>query len=92
MIVNRPELSVKQELMPSGTREQLHFHKQATQYFYVLSGIASFYLDDEKFILEREQGIRVTPYSKHYIANESELPLELMVISQPSTNYDRINL
>ncbi len=92
VLVNKPELSVKQEKMPVGTKERLHFHKIATQYFYMLSGSATFYLDNEKHILNAEQGIEVTPYTKHYIANESNSEVEFLVISRPSTNYDRINL
>lgn len=29
-------LSIKQERMPSGTREKLHFHTNAQQFFFVL--------------------------------------------------------
>lgn len=85
-------LSVKQERMPPGSREQWHFHQKATQFFYILEGRATFYIGDSVSIVAAGQGITVLPVSHHYIANESEAVLEFLVISQPSTQLDRINL
>ncbi|WP_415329071.1 cupin domain-containing protein [Chryseobacterium sp. MMS23-Vi53] len=85
-------LSIKQEVMPSGTAEKLHFHNSAEQFFYVLKGEAVFYIDDEKFSLKPGESISVLPKSKHYISNESENDLEFLVISNPSTNNDRIEV
>lgn len=82
-------LSVKQEIMPSGTAEKLHFHREAEQYFYILKGEAVFYIDEEKFSVKAGESITVLPKSKHYISNESEEELEFLVVSSPSTNNDR---
>ncbi|WBV61933.1 cupin domain-containing protein [Chryseobacterium camelliae] len=82
-------LSVKQEIMPSGTAEKLHFHKQAEQFFYILKGEAVFYIDEEKISIKAGESITVLPKSKHYISNESEEELEFLVVSAPSTNNDR---
>jgi mannose-6-phosphate isomerase-like protein (cupin superfamily) len=43
-LVDRPELSVKQERMPPHTSEAEHFHRQARQFFFILSGTAVFEL------------------------------------------------
>ena len=83
------KLSVKQEIMPSGTSEKLHFHEFAEQFFYILKGEAVFYINDEKFSLKAGESITVLPKSKHYISNESMEDLEFLVISNPSTNNDR---
>jgi mannose-6-phosphate isomerase-like protein (cupin superfamily) len=85
-------LSVKQESMPSYTKEQLHFHTQAQQFFYILKGIATFYVDNEKVIVSEQKGLLVSAKTKHYIANETTQTLEFLVISQPSTNNDRIEI
>jgi len=82
-------LSVKQESMPSATREKLHFHTNAQQFFFILSGTATFYLEGEPIVVAKEQGILIQPGEKHYIANESDSQLEFLVISQPTTNDDR---
>jgi mannose-6-phosphate isomerase-like protein (cupin superfamily) len=84
-------LSVKQENMPAGTKEKLHFHKNAQQFFFVLNGSATFYVDEKKAILNEQQGLLIDKNSNHYIANESSEPLQFLVISQPSTDNDRVN-
>lgn len=82
-------LSVKQEIMHSGTAEKLHFHHHAEQFFYILKGEAVFYINDEKYSVKAGESISNLPKSKHYISNESESNLEFLVISNPSTNNDR---
>jgi mannose-6-phosphate isomerase-like protein (cupin superfamily) len=64
-------LSVKQENMPSSTREKLHLHNNAQQFFYILKGSATFYLNDVKTIVTEQKGILIEPKTKHYIANET---------------------
>ncbi|KMQ59336.1 cupin [Chryseobacterium angstadtii] len=85
-------LSVKQEKMPSGTAEKLHFHKMAEQVFYILKGEAVLYIDHEKFTVKAGESITVQPESKHYISNELNEELEFLVISGPSTHNDRFEI
>jgi mannose-6-phosphate isomerase-like protein (cupin superfamily) len=85
-------LSVKQESMPSSTREKLHFHNNAQQFFYILKGSATFYLNDIKTIVNEQKSMLIEPKTKHYIANETDEQLEFLVISQPTTNNDRITI
>jgi mannose-6-phosphate isomerase-like protein (cupin superfamily) len=82
-------LSVKQESMPGGTREKLHFHTHAQQFFFILKGTATFYIDNEKLIVAGQKGLLIQPKAKHYIANETNERLDFLVISQPATNNDR---
>ncbi|WP_428070462.1 cupin domain-containing protein [Chryseobacterium gambrini] len=89
ILKNDGKLSVKQEIMPSGTSEKLHFHHFAEQFFYILKGKAVLFIDDEKLSVKGGESITITPKSKHYIANESDEDLEFLVISSPSTDNDR---
>ncbi|TCK85257.1 cupin domain-containing protein [Albibacterium bauzanense] len=82
-------LSVKQENMPSRTKEKLHFHTNAQQFFFILKGSATFYIDDNKIIVVEQKGILIHPKTEHYIANETDEQLDFLVISQPTTNNDR---
>lgn len=82
-------LSVKQENMPGGAKENLHFHKNAQQFFFILKGTATFYLYDKIVILTEQKGILIKPKTKHYIVNETNESLDFLVISQPTTNDDR---
>lgn len=85
-------LSIKQESMPAFTREKLHFHTTAQQFFYILKGSATFYLDENKIIVTEQKGILIQPKTKHYIANETTEQLDFLVISQPTTNSDRTTI
>lgn len=85
-------LSIKHEKMPKDTKEKLHFHSKATQFFFVLKGAATFYQDNKKEIIGPQQGLLVQPRTQHYIANETTEPIEFLVISQPGTDNDRINI
>ncbi len=83
-------LIVKQEMMPANTKEQLHFHQKAEQFFYVLKGSATFFLEGEKFEISENQGISVKSKQKHFIANHSSDDLEFLVISTSATDNDRV--
>ncbi|HRH46809.1 MAG TPA: cupin domain-containing protein [Pyrinomonadaceae bacterium] len=92
VFVDSAVLSVKQEKMPSGTREKLHFHSQAQQFFFILKGSATFYLEGEKVEVSAQKGLLIKPNTKHFIANETDESLEFLVISQPTTNNDRTTI
>ncbi|NIF03828.1 cupin domain-containing protein [Chryseobacterium sp. Tr-659] len=85
-------LSVKQEKMPAGTSEKLHFHKLAGQFFYILKGNAMLYIDDERFQMKQGESISIEPGSKHFISNESNEEIEFLVISNPPADQDRIEI
>ena len=85
-------LSVKSEKMPPKTKEVLHFHMKAQQFFYILKGVASFHIEDKVFQVEENQGIEITAGKKHFIANNSLEDLEFLVISQPDTKEDRFSV
>ncbi|HCR77412.1 MAG TPA: cupin domain-containing protein [Chryseobacterium sp.] len=89
ILKNDGKLSIKQDIMPSGTSEKLHFHHFAEQFFYILKGKAVFFIDDEKLSVKSGESITIPPKYKHYIANESDEDLEFLVISSPSTDNDR---
>ena len=85
-------LSVKQETMPAGTKEKLHFHSISQQFFFMLKGTGTFYIDNEKIVVDENKGLLISPYAKHFIANETNETIEFLVISQPSTANDRVNV
>lgn len=91
-LVDKKNLSVKLETMPPGTKEKLHFHKKAQQFFFILKGEAVFYIAEKQEILKEKEGILIEPGTEHFIANESEKELEFLVVSQPTTAEDRTNI
>ncbi|RYU95224.1 cupin domain-containing protein [Emticicia agri] len=92
VLVDSAGLSVKQEAMPGGTREKLHFHTKAQQFFFILKGTATFYPAGEKILVSEQKGLLIKAGTEHYIANETNELLEFLVISQPTTNNDRTTL
>jgi mannose-6-phosphate isomerase-like protein (cupin superfamily) len=85
-------LSVIQERMPPGTGEQLHYHHNAQQVFYILSGTATFEVEGEQKIVQANQSIHITPNTKHRILNNGDADLHFLVISEPKAHGDRVNL
>ncbi|HBU78826.1 MAG TPA: cupin domain-containing protein [Muricauda sp.] len=85
-------LSVIEELMPPNTSEVKHYHSMAQQFFYILKGEAVFELKNGIVrVLERE-GIHIAPKSVHQIRNEGKVDLEFLVISEPTSRGDRIEI
>ena len=76
--------------MPPNTKERWHYHDKAQQFFYILSGIASFELEDQMIEVESGTGFQVLPGIKHRIRNLQANDLEFLVISQPTTKGDRV--
>ncbi|TNE73602.1 cupin domain-containing protein [bacterium] len=92
ILSSNPHLSVKQELMPPQTREQNHLHQFAQQTFYILSGTANMHTENSVFELVKGDSLTIPPKTAHFIENLRDEPLEFLVISQPDTALDRINL
>ncbi len=78
--------------MPAGTSEKLHFHAKALQFFYILSGIASFSVEGKSYEVVAGKGIRIEPKQIHQIINNSNNILEFIVVSSPKSHGDRINI
>ena len=89
VLVDTAGLSVKQERMPAGTAESLHYHKQSQQFFFILKGTATFEVEGETMIAKQGQGFHIPAGKKHKISNNTPGDLEFVLSSQPSTNGDR---
>jgi quercetin dioxygenase-like cupin family protein len=90
--VDEQALSVKQERMPAGTAEVLHYHEKAQQFFFMLKGTATFEIEGETIVINEQEGIHIKPGQKHRISNNTDSAIEFILSSQPSTAGDRINL
>ena len=88
-LLKTDSLSVIQEKMPAGTSEQLHFHNNAQQLFYILEGTATFIVEADTLILTTGESIHIEKGKKHFIANDSETELKFLVISEPKAHGDR---
>lgn len=91
-LVKNNELSVIHERMPANTAEVCHYHLQAQQFFFVLSGTATMEIDGKRIILQANEGIEVPALQSHQMRNDSHEDVEFLVISQPNSRGDRIPL
>lgn len=85
-------LSVIQEKMPPGTSEQLHFHTNAQQVFYILSGVATFDVDGELAVVNANESLHIPKLTKHSISNKGNETLEFLLVSEPAAHGDRKNI
>ena len=88
-LVKTAELSIIEELMPPGTREERHFHAKARQFFFVLEGDLSMEVEHHNFLLRAGQGLEIAPGQQHQAMNESTNPMRMIVTSQPPSHGDR---
>ncbi len=78
------------ERMPPGTAEVRHYHEQARQFFFILSGTGTLEVDGRRERLQPFEGVEVPPGIPHQMVNESDQAVEFLVISQPTSKGDRI--
>ena len=83
-------LSVIQERVPPGGAEVRHYHGQAHQFFFVLSGEATLEIENEKVVLGPQQGLSVPPKVPHRLLNEAGQEVSFIVVSSPMSHGDRI--
>ena len=88
-LVNDPALSVIEERVPPGAHETRHYHRNARQFFYILSGKAVMEMEADSFELTAGMGIEVAPLERHRFVNRSSEDVVFLVISSPSTQCDR---
>jgi mannose-6-phosphate isomerase-like protein (cupin superfamily) len=91
-LLKRDDLSVIEERVPPGDREQRHYHNLARQYFYILHGIAVIEMGGERHELRERQGVEIPPGTAHRFCNESDAEVVFLVISAPKSHGDRVNL
>lgn len=90
-LVDEESLSVKQEQMPAGASEQMHYHEMAQQFFFILKGTAFFEVEQTFSNVHAGEGIHIKAGAKHRIVNNGPEYLEFILCSQPATANDRIN-
>jgi mannose-6-phosphate isomerase-like protein (cupin superfamily) len=91
-LVKAADLSVIHERMPPGTSEVRHYHNKSRQFFFVLIGTATLEVDGDQHTLTAQQGVEVAPGTPHQMFNTSDQDVEFLVISQPPSHGDRVQV
>ncbi|GAC1417193.1 MAG: cupin domain-containing protein [Acidobacteriaceae bacterium] len=89
-LVQTPELTVIEELMPPGVAETPHHHARSRQFFFVLEGVLAMTVEYHEYQVRAGQGIEISPGQTHQAANRSTRPLRILVTSQPPSHGDRV--
>lgn len=82
-------LSVIEERMPPGAKEQRHFHVWSRQFFYVIAGELTMELAGRAHSLTAGYGLEIAPGEPHQALNHSAQDVRFLVISQPPSHGDR---
>ena len=88
-LVDTEGLSIIQERMPPHTKEDMHRHEKAFQFFYVLNGQATMRFEHESAILSIMDGLGLPPGAWHQMCNDSDNDVEFIVISSPKSHGDK---
>jgi mannose-6-phosphate isomerase-like protein (cupin superfamily) len=91
-LLDDPSLSVNLEEVPPGSGERAHLHRNALQFFYMLSGSALIEFEGGCLRMEAGQGARVPPGCAHRFRNDGADTVRFLVISSPPTTADRVDL
>ena len=91
-LVKNDQLSVIQECVPSGCSEVKHYHEQAQQFFFILSGTATLELDGVENIVVANHGLHVPAGVVHQLANNHPQELNFLVVSTPPSHGDRVTI
>jgi quercetin dioxygenase-like cupin family protein len=83
-------LSVIEERMPAGAREQRHFHERSRQFFYVLAGELTMEVEGRHHLLTAGDGLEISPGEPHQALNKADREVRFLVISQPPSLGDRV--
>lgn len=91
-LLKRLDLSVIAERVPAGASEVRHFHVESRQFFFILNGCAVIEVDGRRNELHAGQGLEIAPGQAHQFRNESDGDVQFLVISQPTSRGDRIDV
>ena len=80
VLFNSKLCKVKKINVQPGKRLSLQYHLRRSEHWFIVSGKAKIYLDDNKFNLEEGNSIDIPQGSKHYIENAEKNNLVIIEI------------
>ena len=89
-LVETKGLLVVEETLAPGCSEKHHYHNQAAQCFYMLSGRAVMQFSDGQNVeINTGMALHILPETSHAIVNKTGEEIRFLVISAPSSRGDR---
>ena len=90
-LLDEPQLSVIEEVVPPGSSEVRHHHATARQFFYMLDGVATLEIDGTALRIGAGQGAQVAPGQCHRLSNDEANTLRFLLCSAPNACGDRFD-
>ncbi len=90
-LLQREEVGVIQERVPTGASETRHHHARARRLFLILEGEGTLELEGEEIRMLKGEALEVAPGAPHRFFNRSNADVHFLVISVPPSHGDRIN-
>ncbi|MGF9857635.1 cupin domain-containing protein [Priestia endophytica] len=91
-LVNQQDLSIIHERMPPNTSEVRHYHTKSRQFFFVLTGTATLEINGVLENITPLEGVEVPSHVAYQMMNRSDEDVEFLVISQPTSKEDRVQI
>ena len=91
-LLKSASLSVIQERVSPGESEHRHYHNDAQQFFYILSGVANIDVSGVTHTVQAGSGIHVPATKPHQLSNAGKEDLAFLVISEPRSHGDRVDV
>lgn len=91
-LLDKTNLHVIQERMPPDTFELRHVHDQTNQLYFILEGRATVERAGDTFEVQATEAIEVPAGVPHQMRNDSQEPVEFLVISSQRPREDRRGL
>ena len=89
-LVETKGLLVVEETLAPDCSEKHHYHNQAAQCFYMLSGRAVMQFSDGQNVeINTGMALHILPETSHAIVNKTGEEIRFLVISAPSSHGDR---
>lgn len=88
-LLDRDDLSVIEERVPAGGKEEWHYHTRSRQLFYILDGSALMRTEHGNMQIAAGGSVEIPPGLAHQILNPGTQDLRFLVISSPTTRGDR---
>ena len=80
VLAEGPRFKVKRVVMRPGGRLSLQLHRQRSEHWVVVSGIATVIRGDEEFTLTTDQSTHIPQGTKHRLSNHEDVPLETIEV------------
>lgn len=77
-------LSIAEIIIPPGVTVKKHYHLESEEVYQIISGSGTMHLDGDTSTMNPGQAVSIKVGQWHSIANESEIPLVMIVTCAPA--------